>query len=1331
MKKVARLRKDSAYRMDQIPDPAKELKPRYLGPVYDVERHGFYVRQLEIALSDPRFQNIALTGPYGAGKSSILKGLESKLQEKKKSREVYRPIFVSLASFDINNSIPTPEIEDRLQNEILKQFIYRENPAKMTKSQFRGIVITPFRKRVIAYLFLAILFLLVYLLFQSPGFISDLMTGELEIQGGMWPLVAVFFVVTVLVGIFDYLTPDKPRIKGLSIGPGRLELDNENDTYFDKYIAEIIYYFQVSKTNVVIFEDLDRFNNPNIFESLRELNHQINLSLAGRASYWQGPRGKTQGKVRFVYALKDSIFGILTTGASSAENVSNLGNDGDATQNSASNIQIEDASPHGQGRSSDFVQNLRSIAENRTKFFDLIIPVVPFSTHRTAYEFLHKQIVNIAPDARISRELLSMIGSSVTDHRLLINIAYEYAIFRRQVVSYVSDDKLLAMIAYKNTNADDFEKISLGESNLDRLASDFNEYVHDTQRKVSKRIKQLQDSLKIQFMSAETIRALNIGLIDFITSDSSSAVNYEVFSSGSLTLGNEVYSCGVEDEIRSFWLEVVNRVPGEDPLDVEWRQQDSSYYHNTVRINAAFLKIILNSQNASLQSLDISKKNAIDEIAILQRFSKETRRSSIKLYFDAANVYSSIAIMDDLQLGLEGIIANNLAGKLSRNLVQKGFLDTDFYLGASMFEEGLSTAEAQHFLVSKIERVSPSPYEELSLNSSVEVCREISRWSISTLAGAANASFLLYLAQKTTESGSDKLINTILDDLSKEASGPTVAMQIVHAVLLQSTDHNNEAEYTVFRALARSFPKILDDDLFELLESTDEVELIPLVDSVLREAEHVHLTISKKFMQAIQHFYARIPLFGSERSSGKMVSTAVEALRDSGGLSVNIEGLSQVAASEFAKSGLIRVSAANLHSLKDQGIVGSTLVAISKFPELLKLVANSIESYSQALRSNQASSIMPGEETVFLESVLPVLCNHVFGELDKESGGKEERGEDLVSLLSLANDTIRFKDIRETDPRAIRALLKADILEPNLANIALYLLERPGRLDDELVELLNREETESCLSKEGHEVGQERRSDVISKIMQPKFWKGGEEKRLSILTRISNEDEGLAWGRLGDLTPEKVRTALKAGFIEDSVENFDLLIEVDENEILAPVFLENSNLNANDLVSEDFSSLTSYAPILGDDGIRIAIKKRVVELLNEGHLELKSGGEDTRLILTVANQVGFVLKPSFVLELARSDRSGMDNEEFYILITAAILKIEPEDRNGKYMTSLFRSIGGDFNWFLLPRGGAKIFEDYGGLYELLVQAKESIGTISKITRIEKNDLLKVSRRRML
>ena len=110
-----------------------------------------------------------------------------------------------------------------------------------------------------------------------------------------------------------------------SIKNAEIEIGTEvSKSALNTYLDEILYFFEVSKYSVVFIEDLDRFEQSDIFVKLRELNQLINNSK------------KVKQNVVFVYAIKDEMF----------------------------------------------------MNKERTKFFDFIIPVIPVINNSNSKEKL-------------------------------------------------------------------------------------------------------------------------------------------------------------------------------------------------------------------------------------------------------------------------------------------------------------------------------------------------------------------------------------------------------------------------------------------------------------------------------------------------------------------------------------------------------------------------------------------------------------------------------------------------------------------------------------------------------------------------------------------------------------------------------------------------------------------------------------------------------------------------------------------------------------------------------------------------------------------------------
>lgn len=431
-----------------------------LSPHYDEKHHGLYVEKLEQAVRNPKVRNIALTGGYGTGKSSVIQGLVERIHSSKELKKI-RPIIISLPTIQIADESDSGDNRtDRIQREIVKQLLYRSDPRKMRRSQYRRITHITTVQRAIACFIIAIFLTFAFWLLAKPDW-------HWSQEGSLWGYWQPAMVQTILWGLtfyIDWTWVNKPTIaiKGLQLGPAKLELEKNDFNYFDKYLNEIIYYFEVSKTNLVVFEDLDRFDDPYIFDALHELNELINISL-GQERFTE----QKKPPVRFLYTIRDSIFEYKTKGI------------------------IENADAR-------YAHQLE--IENRTKFFDFIVPIIPFSTSRNAYEYLTQLLNDHVFPAKIETEqkLREIVGSEVSDYRLLKNIVSEFQIFTERIsVSWDGNSEakdflrdhanyLFAFVVYKNTHFIDYEKLQTEDSNIDKINKDFLSMRENIRKKIEK-----------------------------------------------------------------------------------------------------------------------------------------------------------------------------------------------------------------------------------------------------------------------------------------------------------------------------------------------------------------------------------------------------------------------------------------------------------------------------------------------------------------------------------------------------------------------------------------------------------------------------------------------------------------------------------------------------------------------------------------------------------------------------------------------------------------------------------------------------------------------------
>lgn len=375
-------------------------------------------------------RNIALTGPYGSGKSSIIKtlihdfknnrkitfpGLHSseirsfikKLLQNFKNKRKY--LTISLATLKSEDDLPPNENEEvdkkkeslnrRIEYSILQQLIYKEKISKVPNSRFKRI--THFAKwELILYSLMTLVFIISFFIALEPKFARiDSFYNHFNFgKDNFWyDLGAVIYMLLCIVFLLIYVIRaySNSKLNKLNLKDGEIDI-KEDTSIFNKHLDEIIYFFKATKYNIVIIEDLDRFENPDIFLKLRELNQTINES------------NDIKRHITFVYAVKDDIF----------------------------------------------------INEDRTKFFDYIIPIIPVINPSNSKAILKKELSEAGlKDGEISDDDIAGIAFFIQDMRILQNIVHEFSDYREKLSKseqHLNPTKLLAMIVYKNYHPKDF-----------------------------------------------------------------------------------------------------------------------------------------------------------------------------------------------------------------------------------------------------------------------------------------------------------------------------------------------------------------------------------------------------------------------------------------------------------------------------------------------------------------------------------------------------------------------------------------------------------------------------------------------------------------------------------------------------------------------------------------------------------------------------------------------------------------------------------------------------------------------------------------------------------
>ena len=423
----------------------REYKFRALTSNKDVEIKPVTERALEFAIDkNSEVTNVAITGNYGAGKSSVVESFERKCTDKKF-------IHISLGQYDetINNEkngLNSRQI-NTIEGKIINQLLHQIDPNQIRKSIFKTLdaesQIKPFNISI--YLGLVIL-LFLYLLNISSW--NSLIHNFSWLSWTTKPIISLFVLVILFVlivyGFYFLLKLQKDFgfIKKLSLKAEKIETDieifsNDNSkvSYFDRYLDDVLYLFKQSGADVIVFEDIERFNDSRIFEKLKELNIVINRNR----------KANHKRKLVFFYLVKDDLFE----------------------------------------------------SQERTKFFDFIIPIVPVVTASNSHDILKKLLTEMWEYDSLDKTFLFNISLYLDDMRLINNVCNEYLTYKETLRKLpLEREKIFSMVVYKNIFPKDFSLLQRNQGYLYELLNSKEIVLKNRREELYSKIKELEKKIE-------------------------------------------------------------------------------------------------------------------------------------------------------------------------------------------------------------------------------------------------------------------------------------------------------------------------------------------------------------------------------------------------------------------------------------------------------------------------------------------------------------------------------------------------------------------------------------------------------------------------------------------------------------------------------------------------------------------------------------------------------------------------------------------------------------------------------------------------------------------
>lgn len=594
-----------------------------LSPIDDFKRHKEYIIRLKNAIDQPNVFNIALTGSYGAGKSSILKTFKAYYPE-------YHYVNVSLASFvevNMSESDSTPKskedsFEEQLEYSILQQLFYHVKATNIPESRFGRIERTSSRKRILMTVSILVFVVANLFLFCQEQLAKFfLIPTEVLKSSFLFGLSICVFILGICVILFQLiLFIKKISIKNLTLDKATLEFEEKkNVSIMNRYLDEILYLFQEKKYNVVIFEDIDRFENTHIFTKLRELNMILNQSEEiGR-------------RIIFLYALKDDIF---------------------------------------------------ANAEERTKFFDYIVPVIPFVNVSNSGDLFRRKIANLhIPEAEVRSSFITDISAFVNDMRVLTNVVNEFDLYRNLLDKKLNKEKLLAMTLYKNLYPTDFSLLHQNKGVVYETFMSAKTLRDEIQKDDWARLEEID--LEIQAIneecvkSIEELRAVIIGKLMKLWPGE----DWNIYCNRSRKSITDLYS---EENIQLILKGNVsfesrhNYRPRNLTLDEIKTTLGESYYYTKRK------EQIQSAANNKIEYLRDERRAFMDEIAVTNKYTLLDIAKSDRNIFEYVGT----------------IKGHEEKYKVLKYLLEKGYIDEEYFFYISIFHEGRLTPSDQEFLLS-------------------------------------------------------------------------------------------------------------------------------------------------------------------------------------------------------------------------------------------------------------------------------------------------------------------------------------------------------------------------------------------------------------------------------------------------------------------------------------------------------------------------------------------------------------------------------------------------------------------------------------------------------
>ncbi|MFK0570622.1 hypothetical protein [Endozoicomonas sp.] len=408
-----------------------------------------YERELLAALDtgkQPETRNIAISGTHAAGKSSFLHSFTERNPQ-------YKYTSISLARFsgikpgNDTNNVQNEKMAD-VERDIIQQLLYSLSGKKPEAGTAQPVQPGGWKK-----------YSGVLAAFLTSSSIATLsyVTGNLGIDQSTTvkalrlylpdhltssikkyaPLLAEFSLFFIATILVLFLFKGLQKLSGVRASRANPQEATDDTSISSHYLNQITHVFAHTRQNVVIIEDLISTHQLQAFEALYRINKHLNHS------------GQIKQPIYFIYALEDET---LT-------------------------------------------------ARDRTRFFDLIIPIVPVINTTNAGPKLYEQLETLKTGGQpvtdfLDKELIYKVADYIDDMRVITNIVNEFDIYLSKMTNNIeglNKNKLFAMMVIKNLYPKEHAALTHNNGTLWKVFNEFSSKKRDTIEEYSHKIEQYQE----------------------------------------------------------------------------------------------------------------------------------------------------------------------------------------------------------------------------------------------------------------------------------------------------------------------------------------------------------------------------------------------------------------------------------------------------------------------------------------------------------------------------------------------------------------------------------------------------------------------------------------------------------------------------------------------------------------------------------------------------------------------------------------------------------------------------------------------------------------------